>query len=101
MSSGLCPRSGTASVPPCARAAPARKRPAAAPSVTPTVHTFAGRSTAKKSDEWIVRFNTIVTGYNEEKALHKTKGIKFEMTQRAYWDKVVHRWSGFIVCLPV
>ena len=70
-------------------------------SVTPKVPTFAGRSSKKKGNEWVERFNAIVTGYEEERAACKKKGIKFDITPRQYWDMVVHRGSGLIVCLPV
>ncbi len=111
MSSGLCLRSGTTAatqqrhsiLPRSKQAAQARKRPAAAPPspMMPKVPTFAGRTCKKKGSEWVERFNAIVTGYAEEKATCKKKGIKFDMTQRQYWDMVVPRWSGLIVCLPV
>ena len=117
MSSGLCLRAGSSTaatqqrhsiVPRSKQVAQARKRPAAAPrcpvttsSVTPKVPTFAGRRPAKKGNEWVERFNAIVTGYQEERAACKKKGTKFDMTKRQYWDMVVHRGSGLIVCLPV
>ena len=67
----------------------------------PKVPTFAGRRPAKKGNEWVERFNATVTGYEEERAACKKKGIKFDMTKHQYWDMVVHRGSGLIVCLPV
>ena len=63
----------------------------------PKVQTFAGHRPAKENDASVERFNAIVTGYEEERAACKNKGIKFDMTKRQYWDMVVHRGSG----LPV
>ena len=120
MSSGLCLRAGSgtaatqqrhSTVPRSKQVAQARKRPAAAPpspkvaqarkrpaastsSVTPKVPTFAGRSSKKKGNEWVERFNAIVEGYKEERAACKKKGIKFDMTQRQYWDMVVTEGPG-------
>ena len=110
MSSGLCLRAGSgtaatqqrhSTVPRSKQVAQARKRPAAAPSspmttrsVTPKVPTFAGRSSKKKGNEWVERFNAIVEGYKEERAACKKKGIKFDLTQRQYWDMVVTEGPG-------
>ena len=69
--------------------------------VMPKVPTFAGRSSKKKGNEWVERFNAIVTGYEEERAACKKKGINFDMTRRQYWDVVVHRASGWIACRPL
>ena len=116
MSSELCLRSGSTAAAQQPRSivtrskqvARIRKRPAAAPrcpvttgSAMPKVPTFAGRRSSKKSDEWVDQFNAIVTAYEEGKASCKKKGIKFDMTQRQYWNMVLHRGSGLIVCLPV
>ena len=49
---------------------------------------FAGRSSKKKGNEWVERFNASVEGYKEERAACKKKVIKFHMTQRQYWDCV-------------
>ena len=110
MSSGLCLRAGSgtaatqqrhSTVPRSKQVAQARKRPAAAPpspittsSVTPKVPTFAGRTSKQKGDEWVERFNAIVEGYKEERAACKKKGIKFDLTQREYWDIVVTEGPG-------
>ena len=55
--------------------------------------TFAGHRPVKKNDASVERFNAIATGYQEERAACEKKGIKFDMTQRQYWDMVVNRRS--------
>ena len=78
-------------VPRSKQVAQARKRPAAS---TSSVTSFAGRSSKKKGNEWVERFNAIVEGYKEERAACKKKGIKFDLTQRQYWDMVVTEGPG-------
>ena len=84
-------RKRPAAAPPSPEVAQARKRPAAS---TSSVTSFAGRSSKKKGNEWVERFNAIVEGYKEERAACKKKGIKFDLTQRQYWDMVVTEGPG-------